>query len=209
MLAAVYAGLSGALLGIFQSFMPPGAFSVDTSGQLVFQTVIGGVGTLLGPTVGAAVWLFLRDELQRIPGVGSLWMFILGAIFVLLVTVLRRGLYGSLAGLWESRDAAAPAPQLRPAAMEGSENTIPPTQRSAVGAEVPLALEARSVSKRYGGLRAVYEASLAVQSGEIYAVIGPNGAGKSTFLRILAGEEAPTAGQVLLRGQDVTGRYPL
>lgn len=64
-LAAIYAGLAGALLGIFQSYMPPSAFSVDTSGQLVFQTVIGGAGTLLGPTVGAAVWLFLRDELQQ------------------------------------------------------------------------------------------------------------------------------------------------
>ena len=69
-LAAAYAGLAGALLGIFQSYMPPGAFSVDTSAQLVLQAVIGGVGTLLGPTVGAAVWLFLRDELQQIPGIG-------------------------------------------------------------------------------------------------------------------------------------------
>ena len=112
-LAAAYAGLAGALLGIFQSYMPPGAFSVDTSGQLVFQTVIGGVGTLLGPTVGAAVWLFLRDELQQIPGVGSLWMFILGAIFVLLVTLLRKGLYGTLVAWWQSR-LAVPAPQRKP-----------------------------------------------------------------------------------------------
>ena len=58
--------------------MPPDAFMLDTSGQLVVQTVIGGVGTLIGPTVGAAVWLWLRDNLQVIPGVGALWKLILG-----------------------------------------------------------------------------------------------------------------------------------
>jgi len=202
-LAAAYAGLAGALLGIFQSYMPPDAFSLDTSGQLVFQTVIGGVGTLLGPAVGAAVWLFLRSELQQIPGVGSLWMFILGTIFVLLVTLLRKGLYGTLVDWFQSRHAL-PAPQPRPPAMRSHPSA--PTLRSAVGAAVPFALEARSVSKRYGGVQAVSEVSLAVPAGEIYAVIGPNGAGKSTFLRLLSGEEAPNTGRILLRGQEITGR---
>jgi branched-chain amino acid transport system permease protein len=206
-LAAAYAGLAGALLGIFQSYMPPGAFSIGTSGQLIFQTVIGGAGTLLGPTIGAAVWLFLRDELQQIPGVGSLWMFILGAIFVLLVTLLRRGLYGTLAGLWRPRHAGlAPQPEARPLAMRSRPSTAPPRPPSAVGAAVPPALEARSVSKNYGGLWAVSDVSLTVPAGEIYAVIGPNGAGKSTFLRLLAGEETPSAGHILLRGQEITGR---
>ncbi len=66
-IAAMFAGLAGGLLGVFQSFMPPDAFALDTSGQLVVQTVIGGVGTLIGPTVGAAVWLWLRDNLQAHP----------------------------------------------------------------------------------------------------------------------------------------------
>ena len=66
-IAAMFAGLAGGLLGVLQSFMPPDAFALDTSGQLVVQTVIGGVGTLIGPAVGAAVWLWLRDNLQLIP----------------------------------------------------------------------------------------------------------------------------------------------
>ena len=206
-LAAVYAGLAGVLLGIFQSYMPPSAFSVDTSGQLVFQTVIGGAGTLLGPTVGAAVWLFLRDELQQIPGVGSLWMFILGAIFVLLVTLLRKGLYGTLAAWWQSRiPVPAPAPQARPLPMRSRPGAARPAPPSSVGAAATPTLEVRSVSKHFGGVRAVSDVSLMVPAGEIYAVIGPNGAGKSTFLRLLSGEMAPTRGQVLLRGQEITGR---
>ena len=153
------------MLGIFQSYMPPDAFTVDTSGQLVFQTVIGGAGTLLGPAVGAAVWLFLRDELQQIPGIGSLWMFILGAIFVLLVTLLRKGLYGTVVVWWQSRVATpAPQPEPRPTAMRSSPraSAAPP---SAAGAAATPALEARSVSKHFGGVRAVSGVSLAVPAG--------------------------------------------
>ncbi|HUB50292.1 MAG TPA: branched-chain amino acid ABC transporter ATP-binding protein/permease [Acetobacteraceae bacterium] len=209
-LAAAYAGLAGVLLGIFQSYMPPGAFSVDTSGQLVFQTVIGGVGTLLGPTVGAAVWLFLRDELQQIPGVGSLWMFILGAIFVLLVTLLRKGLYGTVAVWWQSHAVArvaATRSEPRPrAAVRPHPGAAQPTPPSAAGAAATPVLEARSVSKNFGGVHAVSKVSLTVPTGEIYAVIGPNGAGKTTFLRLLSGEMVPTGGRVLLRGHDITGQ---
>ena len=205
-LAAVYAGLAGALLGIFQSYMPPGAFSVDTSGQLVFQTVIGGVGTLLGPTVGAAVWLFLRSELQQIPGVGSLWMFFLGAIFVLLVTLLRKGLYGSLASVWQARQAAPVQQPELPRPAIAARRLRAPSPPAAAGAAVTPALEARSVSKNFGGVRAVSDMSLTVPAGEIYAVIGPNGAGKTTFLRMLSGEMAPTRGRILLRGQEITGQ---
>ena len=213
-LAAIYAGLAGALLGIFQSYMPPSAFSVDTSGQIVFQTVIGGVGTLLGPTFGAALWLFLRDELQQIPWIGSMWMFLLGGIFVLLVALLRKGLYGTVVAWWQSRAAAStlaampPAPQSTPrhASIATHERPAARPPSSTVGAAAAPVLEARSISKNFGGVHAVADMSLTVPSGEIYAVIGPNGAGKSTFLRLLSGEMAPTAGRVLLRGQDITGR---
>ena len=57
-IAAAYAGFAGGLLGVLQGFMPPDAFTFDTSGQLVMQTAIGGAGTLFGPLVGAAVWLY-------------------------------------------------------------------------------------------------------------------------------------------------------
>src|SRR6185437_4053929 len=84
-IAAAYAGLAGGLLGLMQGYMPPDAFYLDTSGQLVIQTVIGGAGTLIGPLVGAAVWLYLYTALQLVPGVGALWKMILGIIFVVLV----------------------------------------------------------------------------------------------------------------------------
>ena len=64
-IAAAYAGFAGGLLGVLQGFMPPDAFTFDTSGQLVMQTAIGGAGTLFGPLLGATVWLYLSDFFQN------------------------------------------------------------------------------------------------------------------------------------------------
>ncbi|MGB7036179.1 MAG: branched-chain amino acid ABC transporter permease, partial [Xanthobacteraceae bacterium] len=98
-IAAAYAGFAGGLLGIMQGFMPPDAFTFDTSGQLVMQTAIGGAGTLFGPLVGAAVWLYLSDFLQTSLHLGATWKLVLGIVFVLLVCFLRRGIVGGLADL--------------------------------------------------------------------------------------------------------------
>src|SRR5215469_12247513 len=95
-IAAAYAGFAGGLLGVLQAFMPPEAFTFDTSGQLVIQTAIGGAGTLFGPLLGAAVWLSLRDFLQGALGLGATWKLVLGIAFVLLVCLLRRGLIGGI-----------------------------------------------------------------------------------------------------------------
>jgi len=67
-----------------------------------------------------------------------------------------------------------------------------------------MMLEVRAVTKRFGGLIAVRDASLAVTAGSITGLIGPNGAGKTTLFAIIAGFQAPTAGRVLFEGRDVT-----
>ncbi len=66
-------------------------------------------------------------------------------------------------------------------------------------------LEAKGLSRRFGGLLAVADLSLALRVGELHAVIGPNGAGKSTLVNLLAGELPPTEGTIWLGGADVTG----
>lgn len=69
-------------------------------------------------------------------------------------------------------------------------------------------LECRSVSRSFGGVRAVHEVDLLVQPGRIVGVVGPNGAGKSTLFKLLAGEEGPDAGTIRLDGRTVTGWWP-
>jgi branched-chain amino acid transport system ATP-binding protein len=69
-------------------------------------------------------------------------------------------------------------------------------------------LEARRITMAFGAFRAVSEASLTLEPGEMVGLIGPNGAGKSTFFNCLAGDLVPTAGTVLVDGADVTRAPP-
>jgi branched-chain amino acid transport system ATP-binding protein len=65
-------------------------------------------------------------------------------------------------------------------------------------------LELKSLSKRFGGLRAVHDVSLQIMPGDRKAIIGPNGAGKTTLFNLISGIFPATSGQVLLFGRDVT-----
>ncbi len=69
-------------------------------------------------------------------------------------------------------------------------------------------LDVTGVTKRFGGLVAVSEASLTVAEGEIAALIGPNGAGKTTLFATIAGFLAPDSGTVRFAGETITGRAP-
>jgi branched-chain amino acid transport system ATP-binding protein len=66
-------------------------------------------------------------------------------------------------------------------------------------------LEARKVSKSFGGLRAVDDVSFAVTGGEILGIVGPNGAGKTTLFDVITGHTRPTSGDVLLNGRSLNG----
>jgi ribose transport system ATP-binding protein len=68
--------------------------------------------------------------------------------------------------------------------------------------------EARGLSKRYGGVRALDGADLTVRAGRIHAVLGENGAGKSTLIKIMAGVVAPDEGRMLLDGEPVAFASP-
>src|SRR6185437_6416841 len=71
-----------------------------------------------------------------------------------------------------------------------------------------MLLEAQAVSKAFGNFRAVSDADISVDTGEIIGLIGPNGAGKSTFFNCLAGDATPTGGRIIFADQDVTNATP-
>ena len=223
-IAAAYAGFAGGLLGVLQGFMPPDAFTFDTSGQLVIQTAIGGAGTLFGPLVGATVWLYLSDFLQNTLHLGATWRLVLGLVFVLLVCFLRRGLIGGIKDLYElarRRRAAIIEPQEAAPLPDTTTNDEPGSARIAT-AKAPGAapmparnretdkvsgplLEARGLTKRYGGLLANSDINFTVNNGELRGIIGPNGAGKTTFFKMLTCEVPPTSGTIMFAGRDITG----
>jgi branched-chain amino acid transport system permease protein len=205
-IAAAYAGLAGGLLGVMQGFMPPDAFMFDTSGQLVIQTAIGGIGTLFGPLLGAAVWLFLQDFLQATLKLGATWKLVLGLAFVLLVFFLRHGLIGGLRDLlhFVRRNGAARAAATGDAPVSARHAAPPPAARRPAPSAGPI-LEAKALSKHYGGLVANADIDFRVEHGEVRGIIGPNGAGKSTFFKMLTCEVPPTSGQIVFEGRNITG----
>jgi branched-chain amino acid transport system ATP-binding protein len=69
-------------------------------------------------------------------------------------------------------------------------------------------LEARGLSKRFGGVQALAEVSFAIRRGEIYGLIGPNGAGKTTLFNLLTGIYAADAGEFLFNGRSLAGLKP-
>ena len=215
-IAAAYAGLAGGLLGVLQAFMPPDAFMFETSGQLIMQTAIGGRGTLFGPLVGAAVWLFLQDFLQATLGLGAAWKLVLGLIFVLLVCFLRQGIIGGIKDLYDYLTGKN-APLSEPTdaesvalAGQGASDEAAIVAPLAVRHPVPAdykgpILQATGLTKHYGGVLANTDIDFSVNQGELRGIIGPNGAGKSTFFKMLTCEVKPTSGKILFEGKDITG----
>jgi branched-chain amino acid transport system ATP-binding protein len=96
-------------------------------------------------------------------------------------------------------DGPAGDPRTQPA------GEVAPGPRQADGQ--PL-LEARKVTRRFGGLVAVREVDLTVAAGQIVGLIGPNGAGKTTFFNCITGMFAPSEGEVLFEGKRINGLPP-
>jgi branched-chain amino acid transport system permease protein len=207
-IAAAYAGFAGGLLGVLQAFMPPDAFTFETSGQLVMQTAIGGAGTLFGPLVGATVWLYFSDFLQTTLHLGATWKLVLGVVFVLLVCFLRRGVVGGLRDLisWSIR-WRQPLRSEHPSESSAVKQlaSLGPSRRHKETRFTGPALEAHGITKKFDGLVANKDVNFTVGQGELRGIIGPNGAGKSTLFKMLTCEMRPTAGRILFHGRDITG----
>ncbi|MFN8497581.1 MAG: ABC transporter ATP-binding protein [Anaerolineae bacterium] len=83
-----------------------------------------------------------------------------------------------------------------------------PAAVAAAAPERAPALEVRGLTRRFGGLLAVNNVSFGVGEGEIFGLIGPNGAGKTTVFNLITGLTSVTSGEVLLRGENITGKRP-
>lgn len=66
-------------------------------------------------------------------------------------------------------------------------------------------LNIKSISKKFGGVKALNELNLDIQKGEIFGVIGPNGSGKSTLINIICGIYSQTSGEVFFQGKNLSG----
>ena len=198
-ISGFFSGLAGALLTVVLEFVPIENIHWTMSGSVLIMTLFGGTGTLLGPFVGAGVFIWMRDFLSKYL---EYWEVFVGGAFVLIVLFLPDGIVGSLTRLIAGRRAAP---------VGAAESDQVPEPERLVGArrrprpEDGRLLESRGLTKTFGGLTAVNRVSFQVRAGELRSVIGPNGAGKTTFFHLLTGVLPPSGGRILFKGRDITG----
>jgi len=196
--SGLFSGLAGALLTVALEFVPIENIHWQMSGAVLIMALFGGTGTLLGPFVGAGVFIWMRDFLSKYL---EYWEVFVGGAFVLIVLFLPDGIVGSLARLVGRRGAAP---------VGAAEGQLPEPERLASAGPRPHGgdgrlLESRGLTKTFGGLTAVNGVDFQVRAGELRSVIGPNGAGKTTFFNLLTGVLPPSGGRILFKGQDITG----
>jgi branched-chain amino acid transport system permease protein len=223
--SAVLAALSGVLLARWQGVVVPQDAGLVQSVQLLGFAIVGGLGSLAGPVLGASLLTWLSTATS---GLGDIELLVYGLIFFFVVAFLRGGVAGIPDMVKTSRLArhlGLPTSPARGAAAgePGSAADEPwPAAGEAAPAAVPVpapgtgrrggggsGLAVVSLSKSFGGVRAVHDVSLEASPASVTAIIGGNGAGKSTVLNMISGVEPPTSGKVIFDGRELSASDPV
>jgi branched-chain amino acid transport system ATP-binding protein len=199
-ISAVVTGLAGALIGFQNYLVSAEAVSVPFSGELLAIVVIGGMRSMLGPALGALFFILFRELFSIWTPNWLLWF---GLIFVAFVLYSP----GGLVGIWSTLNRRLrPAPEESAAMGRRKIYQGLPLPAFLMPAELKgMVLEVEGISKKFGGIRAVTNASLQIGAGEIHALIGPNGAGKTTLFNLVSGLFPPDSGTIKLNGCDIHG----
>jgi branched-chain amino acid transport system permease protein len=103
-LSGMLAGLAGTMMAQLTGFVSPDLLIWTNSGEILIMVIVGGVGSLVGPAAGAALWILLRNALA---GLTTHWMFAMGLFFIAVVLLAEQGLFGALTRLRTRRRRAA------------------------------------------------------------------------------------------------------
>jgi branched-chain amino acid transport system permease protein len=223
-LGCVFAALGGAVYAGTQQFVPETVVDPTTELALLIMLFIGGRRSVIGAVIGALVIQYLQGA--------SNWvsvniLVVEGVLLTVVLLVDPEGLAGIAATgvAWLRRKTAPDAVAGDQAAAEAETAAVaaavtPDVSLSSVlagdGAATARAadpqaatlLEVRGVFKEYGGLSVLHDITLSLPARGLFGLCGPNGAGKSTLLNVIGGSVAPSAGEVILSGTDITRRPP-
>ncbi|MDQ1373774.1 MAG: branched-chain amino acid transport system ATP-binding protein livM, partial [Actinomycetota bacterium] len=197
----------------YLSVQSGGAADVQNqSFRLVIMVVIGGMGTIAGPVIGAlsiTVFFglsFVQDTFRNYLGL------VFGTLGIITVATAPEGTMGNVrkmvnqARLRRARRDEATAGRAIPVVADELSRPRPRVaSEGAVGAPV---LEVTGLTKRFGGLTALSDVDIVVQPGTVHALIGPNGSGKSTFVNVVTGLYKPTQGRIDVKGAEMNELTP-
>lgn len=202
------AGIAGGLFALWANYLNPSIFSVQEALLVPIYVLVGGLGTLAGPFLGALIIGGLSFWLGG-GAAGGQTTLILGTILILLVMFLHNGFLGALDTLWrkflnDPNDAARNAGAVK-IDTEVLETIL---EEAAAQAGPAKNLSTDEAFKQFGGVIPVNKVSRDFTPGRPYSLIGPNGAGKSSFLKTCVGIYRPEGGKILLDDDDIT-RAPI
>ena len=205
--SAAIAALGGILIAFRSTSITYSVFDSFTSITSVGYAMIGGIGYLMGPLLGAQLAPGAIDAriLDEIGGGFAKYVPLIGGVsLILLVLANQNGIAReAIAQIrWVRSKLGAMLPFLRP-------RERPPTRLSQEERQTervpPRTLTVSDLTVRYGATTAVDSVSLSVTPGRIVGLIGPNGAGKTTFIDAVTGFTRRAGGAIELDGEDVGG----
>jgi branched-chain amino acid transport system permease protein len=212
---AAFAGLGGAIFASRQTAIFPLDFTLFVSINVLCIIILGGMGSIPGVVVGSLVLMGLPELLREVQ---EYRLLAYGALLIVMMIVRPEGLWpaarrrmergrtedgewgmegaeaedarwqsGDLAEHWQPR--ATPVSSQQPADPEPEPRAL---------------LEARGVTKTFGGLTAVNDFNIEIHEGAIESIIGPNGAGKTTFFNVVTGFYAADKGLISFDGKPIS-----
>jgi branched-chain amino acid transport system permease protein len=196
--SAGMASVCGSLAVHYLRAMDPNVFGFAFSLNFITAVIIGGLTTVWGGVVGAAIVTGLREILRGLSL--PLWEgVIMGALTVVVLIAFRRGVAGFIAHVYDRLTSKEPA---RVRLGESDLSALPARRTGSAG------LEVRNASRSFGNLRAVNDVSFTAKAGAISALIGPNGAGKTTLFNLIGGYQPLDGGSVSFGAQRIEKLLP-
>ncbi len=214
-IGGVFAALGGALFIQYIGSISPAMWAVPETIVMFAALIVGGKGNTWGALLGAAlVPVGFLEATRFLPAIGNNPDIVPALRWVAIGLLLMGFLYFRPQGILPERKTLLWSAPRGGREATGAPGSLPvggrPDERvrGATAAAGPARardgsgamLAVRNVSKAFGGVQAVRDASFEVRRGSITALIGPNGAGKSTMLGIIAGSVRPDSGSVALEG---------
>jgi ABC-type branched-subunit amino acid transport system ATPase component/ABC-type branched-subunit amino acid transport system permease subunit len=214
MVAGSLAGLGGATFGHIIFRLIPPAFPTSASIDVTALAVLGGIGTLAGPLLGAIYivgvprFLPLDDAGKAATALGWLLLILYAPGGIAQLGRPLRTRVTNYLGRRAGVDVHVPTELERVDMATFSQAVMPRGPHDPAASSGEVLLETRALVKQYGGIRAVDGVDLQLFAGEILGLIGPNGAGKTTLFELLSGFSRAEQGEVTFKGRSVTSLSP-
>ncbi len=203
------AAIAGSSMAYFVTFVSPVSFSIEISIFIIVMVILGGEANFWGPLVGAAILVGLPEVLRFVPGaagvVDVLREIFYGLILMFMMIFRPQGILPEYATQAIEYEIPADLPVDGTGGGVDDKGNLSLPGKKAISTPI---LEIKGLSKSFGGLQAVKDASLILSSGRVTGLIGPNGCGKTTIFNLITGFLDADSGEVYIRGKEITGRAP-